>query len=250
MKNKILNMLLNSVYGRLPLPKKHKSNMELWAEKEIQLACINERAGSQTDPKEWDYGCACYESAFKAYKSLLGDGHSGFSIGMTKEILNRLFDGLPLSPIEDTPDIWSATTWDDSQGRTVYQCIRMSSLFKHVADDGTVEYSANNYTYCVNIDTGESYSSGFVRTLIEKMWPITMPYYPIKPIEVYCSEGLCDPKNGDYDTIGIHFAIKANGERVEINRYFKEVETDWTEIDNEEYTERLVAMSKREPIRC
>ena len=34
------------------------------------------------------------------------DGHSGFSIQITKSILNRLIDGKCLTPIEDTPDIW------------------------------------------------------------------------------------------------------------------------------------------------
>lgn len=39
---------------------------------------------------EFDYGCACYESALKAFESLLEDGHSGFSIKITQSILDRL----------------------------------------------------------------------------------------------------------------------------------------------------------------
>lgn len=34
-----------------------------WAKKEIELACKYERGDK--DPEEWDYGCACYESACK-----------------------------------------------------------------------------------------------------------------------------------------------------------------------------------------
>ena len=56
---------------------------------------------------EWDYGCACYESALKAFGSLCEDGHSGFSIGLTKAILNRLINNKPLLPIEDTDEVWS-----------------------------------------------------------------------------------------------------------------------------------------------
>ena len=73
-------------------------SMQTWAEKEIEIAC--KRDG------DWDYGCACYESALKAFKSLMGDGHSVFSIGVTKHILNRLIDGKPLTPIEDMDDWW------------------------------------------------------------------------------------------------------------------------------------------------
>lgn len=42
----------------------------------------------------------------RAFESLLGDGHSGMSIGITKNILNRLIDGKPLTPIEDTEEVW------------------------------------------------------------------------------------------------------------------------------------------------
>ena len=49
-----------------------------WAKREIEIACKSERGNN--DPSEWDYGVACYESAFKAYKSLMEDEHSGCSI--------------------------------------------------------------------------------------------------------------------------------------------------------------------------
>ena len=83
-----------------------ESTMSSWAEREIEIACKRERAASDAKDGDWYYGCACYLSALKAFKSLSGDGHSGFSIGLTKNILNRLIDGKPLTPIEDTPDIW------------------------------------------------------------------------------------------------------------------------------------------------
>ena len=77
---------------------------------------------------EFDYGCACYGSALKAFESLCEDGHSGFSIKMTQSILNRLIDGQPLTPIEGTDDIWDACPWPDSDGSKVYQCKRMFSF--------------------------------------------------------------------------------------------------------------------------
>ena len=43
-----------------------------WAENEVKIACERERKSSGNSG-EWDYGCACYESALKAYKSLMED---------------------------------------------------------------------------------------------------------------------------------------------------------------------------------
>ena len=116
-----------------------------------------------------------------------------------------------------------------------YQCKRMFSLFKYVYADGTVKYEDNNH----------SYSSGLVRKIIDEMFPITMPYMPGKPIEVYCEDFLTDKKNGYFDTVGVFYALKTeNGkqEKIEINRFFREPEGDeegdWTEISKEEYYER------------
>lgn len=79
------------------------SNMLDWAKREVEIACNKENPNRKE--VEFDYGCACYESALKAFESLCDDGHSGFSIKMTQAILNRLLDGKPLTPIEDTDDI-------------------------------------------------------------------------------------------------------------------------------------------------
>lgn len=76
-----------------------------WAEREVELACKNEREGVEK-PEDAEYGVACYRSALRAYSSLSRDGHSGMSIQITKGILNRLIDGRTLTPIVDTPDIW------------------------------------------------------------------------------------------------------------------------------------------------
>ena len=79
--------------------------MKEWAEREVQIACKRENPDRKEG--EWDYGCACYDSALKAFNSLMEDGHSGMSIEFTKQILNRLIDGKPLTPIEDTEDVWN-----------------------------------------------------------------------------------------------------------------------------------------------
>lgn len=69
-------------------------SMMEWAKREVEIASKRERGDKPES--EWDYGCACYDSALKAFESLCGDGHSGFSIGITKGILNRLIERKPL----------------------------------------------------------------------------------------------------------------------------------------------------------
>lgn len=213
-------------------------NMNDWAKREIEIACNKERGNK--DPNEWDYGVACYESAYKAFQSLMEDKHSGMSIGFTKAILNRLIDGKPLTPIEDIPDIWNDITCHKDY--ILYQCKRMSSLFKNVYNDGTIKYHDVDRFYCLNKDdpAGCGWHNGFIDQLLDAQFPIAMPYSPAsKPWYVYCTEGLSDPKNGDFDSIGIHYILKPDGERVEIQRFFKEGENGWIEIDKQEYDNRV-----------
>ena len=146
--------------------------MKEWAEREVQIACKRENPDRKEG--EWDYGCACYESALKAFNSLMEDGHSGASIGFTKQILNRLIDGKPLTPIEDTEDVWNERP-RDNRGYTTYQCKRMSSLFKYVYPDGSVKYSDADRVICIDVETENAYSFGLVRDIIDEMFPSTMP---------------------------------------------------------------------------
>lgn len=216
-------------------------NMLDWAKREVEIACKKERGNAPDD--EWDYGVACYESAFKAFESLAGDGHSGASIKFTKHILNRLIDGKPLTPIYDTEDVWNDITAEyhsDDGILKKYQCKRMSSLFKTVYDDGTVEYSDNNCYYCVDKkNPNVSYTSGLVRRIVSEMFPITMPYMPGAQMKVICSDILYDPANGDFDTVAIHEIIR-NGKTIPVYRYFKESDdpSGWTEISAKEWEDR------------
>lgn len=224
--------------------KEEKPKAQSWAEREVEIACKRERGESGCKDGEWDYGCACYESALKAYRSLSEDGHSGFSIGMTKYILNRLIDHKPLTPIEDTEDVWNDIS-DISGGCVKYQCRRMSSLFKYVYPDGTVKYRDVNRFYGVNIDNPNcSYHSGLIDRVMEELYPIRMPYFSTKSFEVVCEEFLTDRKNGDFDTVGMLYFIDPDGIRVELNRYFKEAEDDFVEIQKDEYEERRAMYQK------
>jgi len=211
--------------------------------KEVEIASKRER-GSNPENK-WDYGVACYESALKAFESLLEDGHSEMSIAITKNILNRLIEGKPLTPIEDTDDVWNKCYRGNGDNKTTYQCKRMSSLFKDVYDDGKVVYKDINRYYCINKnDPNISWNNGFIGNIYNEMFPLTMPYTPSNKADlIVCDELLTDPKNGDFDTIAVLYIQRAHGERVEVNRYFKEGDTSFIEISKDEYEER-VAMDK------
>ena len=222
-------------------------NLKDWAEQEVEIACKKENPNRKV--MEFDYGCACYESALKVFNSLIEDGHSLFSIRITKHILNRLIDGKPLTPIEDTDDVWDHNIIDVHDGHTSYQCKRMSSLFKYVYNDGHIEYRDVNRVIAYDIDDPDlTYHTGLADNIVNEMYPVTMPYMPYDRSFKMCFETfLTDKKHGDYDTKAILYLIKPDGEKVEINRYFREPESDaeekhtyhgWVEISKEEYEER------------
>lgn len=217
-------------------------NLEIWAENEIKIAIERERKANDTAPDEWDYGAACYESAYKAFKSLLEDGHSGYSIGVTKYILNRLIDGKPLTPIEDTDDAWNDTR-RNKDVCTQYQCKRMSSLFKYVYDTGYVKYKDIDRVITVDVeeDGRESrWYNGFICDIVDEMFPIAFPYMPEdKPYKVYREYFTSDLENGYYDTMWITHLITPNGKKVDIDRYFKESEDSYIEISRAEFEERM-----------
>ena len=216
--------------------------MKEWAEREVQIACKRENPDRKEG--EWDYGCACYESALKAFNSLMEDGHSGASIGFTKQILNRLIDGKPLTPIEDTEDVWNECP-RDNRGYITYQCKRMSSLFKYVYPDGSVKYSDIDRVIGIDIDNDSTWSNSFIRDMVDEMYPITMPYSGGDPYKVYIQDCLYDSKNGDYDTRAILHIKTPNNKIIRVNRYFKWSNSGFIEIDWKEYMTRL-RKSKKE----
>lgn len=223
-------------------------NMSDWAENEVKIAC--EREAPDREEGEWDYGCACYESALKAFKSLREDRHSGFSIGLTKNILNRLIDGKPLTPItekdfyipEDKEMVGDSPEYLKARGlKSSIQCPRMSSLFRDEKLDGTVEYFDVNRAVCVDINNPEfgGYYNRFVMEIALEDFPIKLPYYPSSnSYKIYTEDFLTDEKHGCFDTIGIFYMITPELDKVEINRYFNLDEDEPVEISKEEYEKR------------
>lgn len=226
---------------------KEPSPLLEWARKEIELAIGSEKAAAN-DSEEWMYGVRCYESAMRAFQSLVSDEHSGMSIQFTKSILNRLIDGKCLTPIEDTEEVWNEITWIEGGGKE-YQCKRMSSLFKKVTVDGEVTYSDIDRVQCVNADKPTvAYHNAFATRLIDKIFPITMPYLPnAKPFKLFREEFLASSKDGeDYDTFAFLYILMPDGRKIELNRYFKEdTNGQIVPIEKEEYDWRKNKANKK-----
>lgn len=217
-----------------------------WAENEIEMAIESEKKTSD-DPEDYKYGVACYESAMRAFKSILEDDPSYASIHIIKGILNRLIDGKCLTPIEDTDDIWEEITWAETTTKE-YQCKRLSSLFKKVTEKGEVTYSDIYRVQCANINNPDLvYQNGFATRLIDKIFPIETPYLPAsKPFKLFREDFLVDPKKGmDYDTFAYLYILMPNGYKVELNRYFKEDDNGQVvPIEKEEYDKRKAEAKK------
>lgn len=200
-----------------------------WAENEIRLALI-EHDGFTDDECEkiaYEYTKNCYASALKAYKSLLEDDHSGMSISITRDILDRLIEHQPLTPIEDTEDVWTEHFGMREDNRIkVYQCKRMGCFWKEVFPNGTVRYQDNNRACGINMNYPLcTYRNGLITRIVNEMFPITMPYCPPNnSYKVYTEEFLFDECNGDYDTVYVHYIQTPEGDKVDVNRVFTEFE--------------------------
>ena len=216
-----------------------------WAEQECRIACKKENPDFNFDSKDFDYGCSCYKSALKAYKSLCKDGHSGGAFNFTRRILERLMDGKPLTPITDEDfkgkDSICSDEYLTSRGlKSEIQCPRMSSLFRRETLDGKVSYSDIDRAYCINIEKPSDTFSSAKDQVVDEFFPITMPYMPEKgKYKVYCQTFLTDKKNGDFDTQAILYFITPDGKRVDVNRYQKEKDGKMVNITKEEYDELL-----------
>ena len=202
-----------------------------WVKNEIDLACSNEN----------EYGKAIYNSAAKAYMSLSKDGHSGFSIGITRQILNRMLKHKPLTPLTGADDEWSrCVERNDDEGYTCYQNKRYSALFKRVYDNGEIEYSDVDKFTCEDVNNSNiRYYARYIIKRVEHLYPISMPYMPNdEPIVIYTEEFLFNPNMGDYDTVAIMYLREPNGTKIDINIFLADKGNKMEEISEEEYLER------------
>lgn len=214
-----------------------------WARHEVELACKKENPN--WDGQSFDYGCSCYGSALKAYESLMNDGHSGFSYSVTKNILKKLLDGLPLTPITD--DDFPGKEIDNSKDERTYeyamgikssiQCPRKSSLFRDEDLEGNVKYHDNSRAYCQDVEFPDDTFSSSMCNIVDEIDPIIMPYMGTNGSWiVHTSTFLCDKSHGDYDHHAVEYVEDPNGKIYDIQRYWREDESGkMVECTKEEY---------------
>lgn len=155
------------------------------------------------------YGQMCADSAFKAFKSMANDNHSGFSWSITSSILIRLLNDLPLTPITDDDFLDQDGLFQEDPNylkerglKSRLGCKRLCSIFRKETIDGKVTYLDVNRVVCYDEEDEKEipFSSSVGSRLVDKMFPITMPYYPTiqkyivmlkddKPIWVKTPEG-------------------------------------------------------------
>ena len=205
---------------------------EEWAEREIELACKKENPN--WDGKSFDYGCACYQSALKAYKSLCEDDHSGASFNITKNILIRLMNDLPLKPITDDDFLGVKPDWDDSKYleknglKSHLQCPRMFSLSRKETLDGKITCSEVDRVVFDDANGDGWWHNGYATEIVDELFPITMPYYPkVEKYKVYGEtfyivdgEDKTAENVGTYNRVKIYYVITPDKERIEINKEF------------------------------
>lgn len=175
-----------------------------WARREIEIFS-REQDG---------YGCMCAESALKAFLSLCVDGHSGFSFGVTKGLLERLMGGLPLKPIEDK-DFFDQNGMVQEDPRYLkemelksnLQCKRMLGLFRKEHLNGIVDYTDTNRVRGIDLEHPDiDFYSNEATEWVDRLFPITMPYFPMNEVRYKVFFKDNEPK----------YIITPNNKRVDI----------------------------------
>lgn len=106
---------------------KTAANLHDWAKRELELAGLFD--------EDSDYAGALGPQILALVKVFSEQGHSGFSAGMVRSVLNKLLNFEPLTPVKDPIKEKCYTDISDfySDGKTHYQCTRDFTIF---SDDG------------------------------------------------------------------------------------------------------------------
>lgn len=223
-----------SYYNRIKqwLPEIPKSAFEIWAEQEVRLAikyCADVNHYITNDE----------EVMFNMIKSLDACFNAIGSPIAVQAFINYLIEGFPLTPIEDTEDVWGLMPLlpGDNSNVISYQCNRRCSLFKFEYPDGTIKYQDLKACKLFDLDTKMPINIGLgpFSTIMDEFFPITMPYIPsYHPISIYyTSFNTKTSKN-----CGFIHAILPDGSRVDIKRFFEFVDGDWVKITKKEFVNR------------
>lgn len=172
-----------------------------WVENEIKLA--KAEACGWTD--------AQLDAAYKAYKNLKENDHTGNMVIGVPEIINRLLERKPLTPIQDVPETWEELF--DCEIYKWYRCKRMPSVYKYEYVDGDVEIIDVNRVFFVDINTRDTIRSFLCYKALNRLYPIEMPYYP--PLGYFRVYGILDRYTNKIDC---RYLIEPDGKRITLTK--------------------------------
>ena len=112
----------------------------------------------------------------------------------------------------------------------------MSSLFKHVWEDGKVTYSDHDRILCIDSENiNNTFYWGFAAQFVNQMFPITLPYMPMpgKHYRIYVTSFTTN----SMDVCAINQIVEPSGNIVKVDRYFKFT-------DDEEWNGRPVEITQ------
>ena len=171
------------------------------------------------------------------------DGYHHMSMMEIASFLFSFAYQKPISEIKDLDSEWILKPNHDDH-MMIYQSIRCPSLSKYVnLITGEVTYSDSDRIQCYGVASFPIYGffSVLTNSIINEMFPITMPYLPNpfgEKIRVIVDGHLYNYKNDSFDTVAILYCMHPYGIRREINRYFKMSEKPrfgWIQIGKFEY---------------
>lgn len=196
------------------------------------------------------------ETALASYNLMVNAVKGQYSnINYITTIIEKLANGIPLTPIYGDDEEWGELPYTDIKNGVTKKYVnkRLNSLFKEVYEDGSIKYRDSGRLTCVNFITEVEYYFGLANLIYDEMFPITMPYNVMDEIgsKIYTHDFLSDQnKKGetDFDTVVLLYIEKENGEKIRVDRYFREPNEgeeptigSWVEIDGNELVERIKA---------
>lgn len=225
----------------------NKKRLE-WAKKEINILKENLFKGGDEESEEAKLAVKnknkvlfdCYEFVC----ALRADNLDESYIALAKNIMIRLLETKPLTPVGDVDEEWIQIA------PYKYVNERLPGFFKKVDEMNTdnVTYHYNERVICHDIVTNQFYGFGLANRVIDEMFPITVPYYPYGQYIVKVSECRAhslireNDTKPDFNVVAIHSVIRPDYGPYDINRFFREPKDgekpnygSWVEIDATEF---------------
>lgn len=215
-----------------------------WARNEIEI--ILKEVGDAPNARMVAAG---YKKALEAFEVLADESDIGSSAGVTKDALIRLMNLKPLTPITNNDEDWTQDTGQPDRDRISFRHRRLSSLYKYVYRDGTIEYADLKRTILLKEGSTLAWFSSMADTLVDEMFPIKFPYNPdnhpyvVRSTDFMAYEDQVD--DDDFDTVWYHDITEPNGTVHSIDRYFGFTSKGWSELTKGEFRIRLDACQKR-----